>query len=116
MVMTAAVVLMFVSRYAVVKGDFARESTFSEQFESAIDSSDPDAGIALTHELVKLFDGQMLVGFEECEQNSIALLGPFQTDAFEMLLKTILRLAQPFLRDRDRIIDAFLQHFRAFLA
>jgi hypothetical protein len=33
-----------------------------------------------------------------------------------MLLKAILRLPQPFLRDRDRIIDAFLQHFSAFLA
>jgi hypothetical protein len=29
-----------------------------------------------------------------------------------VLLKTILRLAQPFLRNRDGIIDAFLQHFR----
>lgn len=116
MVMAAAVVLMLVSSNAIVECDFAREPTLGEQLERAIDGRDADAGIAFAHELVKLLDGEVLVSFKKGEEDGVALLGPFQAYAFEMLLKPILRLAQPFLRDRDRIIDAFLQHFRAFLA
>src|ERR1051326_8890712 len=114
--MTAAVVLMLVPRNAIVKGDFAGEPTLGEQLESAINRGDTDARIAFPHELVELLDREVLVSFEESEEDGIALLGPFQPDAFEMLLKAIFLLAQPFLRDRDRIIDAFLQHFSAFLA
>lgn len=114
--MAAAVVLMLVARNAVVKGNFARESALGEQLERAIDGGHADSRIALAYELMKLLDGEVLVSFKKGEEDGVALLGPFQADAFEMLLKAILRLAQPFLRDRDRIIDAFLQHFRAFLA
>src|SRR6185437_1804408 len=114
--MAAAVVLMLVPRNAIMKGDFAGQSTFSEQLKRAINRGHADAGIALAHELVELLDRQVLVSFEEGEEDSIALLGPFQANTFEMLLKTILRFAQPLLRDRDRVIDAFLQHFSAVLA
>lgn len=115
-VMAAPIVLMLIASDAVVECDFAGQSALGEQFESAIDRSHADPGIALTHELVKLFDGEMFMSFEKSEEDSVALLGPFQADTFQMLLKTILGLPQPLLRDRDGIIDAFLQHFRAFLA
>jgi hypothetical protein len=115
-VMAATVVLVLIPRNAVVKGDFAGESAFSEQLKRSINRRHADAWIALAHELVELLDREVLVSFEKGKKNSIALLGPFQADAFQMLLKAILRLPQPFLRDRDRIIDAFLQHFSAFLA
>lgn len=115
-VMATAVVLMLVARNAIVKGDFAGESALGKQLERAINRCDADAWITFAHELVKLFDREVLVSFEKGKKDGIALLGPFQADAFQVLLKTILRLAQPFLRNRDGIIDAFLQHFRAFLA
>jgi hypothetical protein len=46
-VMAAAVVLMLVAGDAVVKGDFAGEATFGEQFEGSIDGGVADAGIFL---------------------------------------------------------------------
>jgi hypothetical protein len=114
--MAAAVVLMLVPRNAIMKGDFAGQSTLREQLKRAINRGYANSRIALAHELVELLDREVLVSFQKGEENGIALLGPFQADALQMLLKAILRLAQPFLRDRDRIIDAFLQHFSAFLA
>ena len=112
--MAASIVLVLVASNAIMKSHFARETALGEQLEGAIDRGNSDARVAFAHELVKLFDGKVLVSFKEGEKNRIALLSPFEADAFEMLLKTKLRLAQPLLRDRDRIIDAFLQHFSAF--
>ena len=116
MMMAAAIVLMLVTRDAVVERDLAGESAFCQQLQRAIHRSKANARIAFAHELMKLFDGEVLVRFEECEEDGVTLLGPFQADAFEMLLKSILCFTQPFLRDRDWIINAFLQHLRAFLA
>ena len=48
-VVAASVVLMFVARNSVVKGNFGGESTFGEKLESAVDSGVADAGIFLLH-------------------------------------------------------------------
>jgi hypothetical protein len=52
----------------------------------------------------------MFVSLKESKQDRVALLGPLQTDSFQMLMKAILRLAERFPRDRHMVIYAFLKH------
>ena len=52
----------------------------------------------------------MLVSLEEGEQDCIPLLRLLQTDTFQVLMKTILGLAEGFPRDGQVIINALLKH------
>lgn len=55
-------VVMLVMRASVAKPDFARESCFGQEFESAIDGRLPYAGIFFLHEPVEIFVGEMFFG------------------------------------------------------
>ena len=107
---TATVVLVLVAGDAIVEGDFACQSAFGEKFERAVDGGKSNARIALPHELVKLFSREMLVGLEKGEQDGIALLSLLQTDTFQVLMETLLRLAKGFPRNRYVVINALLKH------
>src|SRR5690349_1436190 len=108
--MAATIVLVFVTRDAVVKRDLTRQSTFGQKLQRAINRRKANARIALAYELMKLFGGEVLVSFEKREQDGVALLSPLEADTLQMLLEAVLRLAQRLLQDRNVIIDAFLQH------
>lgn len=109
-VMAAAVVLVFVASNPVVEGDFTGQSALGQQLQRAIYRGKADSGIAFAHQLVQLFGGEMFVGLKEGKQNSVALLGLFESNFLQVLMKTVLRLAQRFARDGNGIIDAFLKH------
>ncbi len=49
-VMAAAIVLMLVARDAIMKGDFARQSAFGQQFEGAIHGGVADADVLLLYQ------------------------------------------------------------------
>jgi hypothetical protein len=106
----AAIVLMFVTRDAIVKSNFAGQSTFGEQFQSTVHSGEADMGILLLHQPVQFVDGEMLAGFKEGAQNGIALRRVFQADTLEMLMQNLLRFTHHLWRDAGLVVDAFLQH------
>jgi hypothetical protein len=54
----------------------------------------------------------MLVSLKEGKQDGVALLGLLQANSFQVLMETILGIAQGFPRDRDVIINALLEHRR----
>jgi len=109
-VMAAAVVLVLEARNAIVKGDFAGQSAFGEQFQRAIDSGIADAGVFFLHEAVQFIGGKMVAGFEEGTQDGVALLGLLQPDIFQMAVQDLLSLADHLSRDGGLIIDSLLQH------
>jgi hypothetical protein len=108
--MTAAVVLMLVAGDAIVKGHFAGQSAFGKELQRAIHSRETNARIALANKLVKLFRREVLVGFKKREQDGVALFRPLEADPLQMLMKTLLRLAQGLPRNRSLIINPLLQH------
>jgi len=109
-VMAASVVLVLVAGDVVVKGYFAGEAAFGEEFECAIDRREADAGIFFLDQPVQFADGKMFSRFEESLQDGVALSGVFESDAFEVLVQNLLRLASHFAGDCWLIVDAFLQH------
>jgi hypothetical protein len=110
MVMTAAIVLVLITRNAVVESDFAGQPATGEEFQRAVDGGEADAGIGFLDQAVQFVGGEMFAGFEESSQNGVALFGLFQADAFEMLAKNSFRFADAFRRDSRLIVDSFLQH------
>jgi hypothetical protein len=111
-VMAAAVVLVLEARNPIVKGDFAGQSAFGEQFQRAIDSGIADAGVFFLHEAVQFISGKMVAGFEEGPQDGISLAGLLEAHAFEMAVQNALGFANHLAGDGGLIIDAFLQHGR----
>jgi len=109
-VMIAAVVLVFVAGNAVVEGDFAGQSASGEEFQSAIDSSEPDTRIGLLDQAMQLVDRQVLASFEKRSKDGVALLRLLQADATEVLQKNAFCLAHVLARDGRLIVDTFLQH------
>jgi hypothetical protein len=109
-VMAAAVVLMFVTRNPVIKGDFTRESTVGQQLERAIHRCVSDAAIFFLHQTMQFIGRQMIPCFEERAQDRIALCGLLQPNLLEMTMKNALGLAHHFTRDCGLIVDASLQH------
>ena len=108
--MAPAIVLMLIAGDAVVKGDFAGQSTFGEQFQGAIDGSETDAGIFLLHQPVQFVDGKVLASFEESPQDSVALRRMLQTDTLKMLMQNLLGFTHHLGRDAGLIVNALLQH------
>ena len=90
----AAIVLMLVASDAIVKCNFACQSTLSQQLQGTIDCREANTRISLAYELVELLGGEMFVGLEEGEQDRVALLRPLEADALQVLMKALLRLAQ----------------------
>jgi ABC-type uncharacterized transport system permease subunit len=62
-VMIAPVVLMFVTRDAVVESDFAGQSAARQQLKSSIDRREPDARISLLDEAMQFVDRKVFAGF-----------------------------------------------------
>jgi hypothetical protein len=102
--------LVLKPRDAIMEGDLARESALGEQLERAIDGGDAYLGVALLHETVELFDGEVLAGLDEGAEDGVTLLGVLQADALQMLMEALLSVAQGFARERRVVIDPFLQH------
>jgi hypothetical protein len=111
--MTAAVVLVFVARNAVVKKDLAREATSGQELERAINGRGSDARIFLFHQTVELLDREMLAGFEEGTQDGVPLFGLFQADLAEVPQEDALGFAHTFPRDCGLIVNALLKHVLA---
>jgi hypothetical protein len=105
--MRAAIVLMFVARYSIVKGQLGCESTFGEELERAVDRRETDLRILLLYEPVKLIGGEMIANFEESLEDGVALLGMFEAHSFQMRMEYLLRFSQHFLRHRRLIVDPF---------
>jgi len=110
MVVAATVVLVLIAGNAIVKRNFTGKPTFCQQLEGAINGRKSYAWIALADELVKLLSREMLMSFEEGEQDGIALLRLLQTNPFQVLMKTVLGFAQRFARNRYLVINALLKH------
>ena len=109
-VMTAAVVLVLVTRDAVVKGDFAGQATTRQKLQRPVDGGETDARIGFLDQSVQFVGREMFTSFEEGPQNRAALFGLFESDAFEMLQENSFGLADALRRDGRLIVDSFLQH------
>ena len=109
-VMTAAIVLVFVARYAVMKSHFAGQSTTRQQLQRPIDSSEADARIGFFDQPMQFVDGEMFARFQESPKNRAALSSLLQADALKMLQENAFRFADVFPRDNFLIVDSFLQH------
>jgi len=110
MVMTTPVVLMFITRNAIVKGDFASQPAARQKLQRAIDSSEPDAGIGLLNQPMQFVDGKMFARFEESPKDGVALASLLQANAFQMLKKDAFGFADILPRDGQLIVDSLLQH------
>ncbi len=109
-VMTAAVVLMLVTRDAVVKGNFAGQSATSQKLQRPVDSGESYARIGFFDQPMQFVDREMFASFKERPQNCVALFGLLQAHATEMLQENSFRLADVLPRDGRLIVDSFLQH------
>lgn len=103
----SAIVLVLVARHTVVESDLTRKPTFSQQLEGSIDSSEADVRILLFHQTVKFIGREVISGFQEGTQDRIALLRMFQANAFQVLVKNVLRLAHHLARNGGLIVYAF---------
>ena len=110
MVMTAAVVLVFVTRDAVVKSDFAGQAASREEFQSAVDSRKADARVGFFDQSMQFVRREMFTSFKESPQDRAALFGLLQADTFEMPKKNSFGFADVFPRDGRLIVDSILQH------
>jgi len=107
-VMTAAVVLVFVTRDAVVESDFAGQAATRQQLQRPVDGSETDARIGFLDQSVQFVSREMFTSFKEGPQNRAALFGLFESDAFEMLQENSFSFAHVLSRDGWLIVDSFL--------
>ena len=109
-VMAAPVVLVFVTRNAVVEGDLAGQAALGQQLQRAVDGSKPDASVFFLDQAVKFVGGKMIAGLDKSAQDGIALCRLFQPDALQVAMKDLLGFADHLARDGGLIIDALLKH------
>lgn len=109
-VMAAPIVLVLIAGNAIMKGDFAGESTFGEQLERAINSGIADTRIFFLHQAMKFVGREMVAGFKESAQNRIALRRLLEANLLQMAVQNVLRLAHHLARQRGLIVDTLLQH------
>jgi hypothetical protein len=108
--MAAPVVLVLVTRNAIVKCYFTGQPGVRQQFKRPVDGSESDVGILLFHQLIQFIGREMSAGFQKSPQNCAALLGLLQTDASQMPQENVFGLADVLGRDARLIVDSFLQH------
>src|SRR5215472_17796209 len=108
--MAAPVVLVLVTRDAVMKRHLARQPAFGQQFQRAIDGGKPDLGVFLPHQLKQIIGRKVFARIQKSAQNRVPLLGVFQTHALQMAVKDVLCLADHLARYAGLIVNAFLQH------
>jgi len=109
-VMAAAIVLVLVAGDAIVKGDFARQPAFGQQFEGTVHGGIADADVLLLYQPMQFVGGKMVASLEEGAEDGVALRRLLQAHAFEVLMEDSLGLADHLARDRGLVIDALLQH------
>src|SRR5208337_5561090 len=109
-VVTAAVVLMFVTCDAVVKSDFAGQAATGQKFQRPVNGGEADARVGFLDQAVQFVGRKMFPSFQEGPQNCAALLGLLQADAFEVLQENPFGFADVLARDGRLIVDSFLQH------
>jgi len=109
-VMVAAVVLMFITRDAIMKRNFAGQSATREQLQSPVDGGESDARVGALNQSMQFVDGEMLTGLEKSPQDGAALFRLLKADALEMAKKDFLGLADTLARDDGLIVNTFLQH------
>ncbi len=107
--MAAPVVLMFVSGYTVMKGNFTCQPAFGKQLKRAVHGGKADLWVFLLYQAVQFVRRKMLPRLQERAQNRIALFGVLQTYAFQMSVKNLLRLAHHFPGDAGLVINSLLQ-------
>lgn len=110
MVMAAPVVLVLITRDAIVEGYFTREPTFGEQLESPIHRSESNARVFLLHKAVQFIRREVLARFQKGSQNRVPLRRLFQSHSLEMAMEDGLRLEYHLARDAGLIVNSFLQH------
>ena len=106
----AAVVLVLLAGDAIMKSDLAGQAAFRQQFQSAVDGSETDAGIFLLHQPVQFVGGEVLACLQERSQYGVALRRMFQANTLEMPMQNLLRFADHLGRDAGLIVNALLQH------
>ena len=92
-VMASPIVLMFVARDSVVKGDFAGQPAIGEQLERPVDGSESDVSVFLLYQLVEFVGREMCAGLEKRPENRAALFGLLQANPSEMPKEYAFRLA-----------------------
>jgi hypothetical protein len=106
----AAVVLVLVAGNSIMKSDFAGQTAFRQQFQGAVNCGETDAGIFLLHQSVQFVSREVLSGFEESSQDSVALRSMFQADPLQMPMQNLLRLTDHLGGDAGLVVNALLQH------
>jgi len=109
-VMTAAVVLVLVTRDAVVKSNFAGQSATCQKLQRPVDGGETDARIGFLDQSMQFVDREMFASLDERPQNCVTLFGLLQADAAEMLQENSFSLADILPRDGRLIVNPFLQH------
>ena len=109
----AAVELVFVAGNAIMKGDFACQSTFRQQLQRPINRRESDFGIFFSREPEKLIGGKVVARLQEGAQNRVALVRMLQTHSFQVLVEDVLGLAHGFTSGRCMIVNSSLQHGEA---
>jgi hypothetical protein len=110
MVMTAAIVLMFITRDAVMKRDFTSQAATGQKLQRPIDRGETDTRIGFFYQPVQFVDGKMFASFKESSQNRVPLPGLFQANTTKMLKKNSFRFAHAFPRNCRLVVDSLLQH------
>ena len=108
--MAAAIVLVLVASDAIMKGDFAGQSAFGQQFKRAIDRGKTDTRIFLVYQAMQFVGREMIAGFKKRAQDGVALRSLLEAHALEMPVQDILRLPHHFAGNGGLVINAFLQH------
>jgi hypothetical protein len=106
----AAIVLVLVSRNAVMKRDFACQSAVGEQLQSAVDGRESDMRVFLFDQLGEFVSREMFASFKECPENRAALLRLLESHTPQMAQENSLGLAHIFRRDTQLIVNSLLQH------
>ena len=109
-VMAAPIVLVLITRDAIVKCHLAGQPALGQQFQRPINGGIADPGVFLFDQAMKFFGGKVLAGLQEGSQNGIALGSLLETNALQMLVENTLRFTHHFARNGGLVIDTFLQH------
>jgi hypothetical protein len=109
-VMAAPVVLMFVARDAVMKGDFAGQAAIGQELQGSVDGRESDVRVLLLYQPMQFVGREVLAGFQKRAQDGAALFRLFEPHAFEVPQKDTFSFANVLPRNRWLIVDAFLQH------
>jgi hypothetical protein len=102
--MIAPLVLVFVTRDAVVERHLAGQPTLGQQLQSAIHGGEPDALILFLDQAGQFVGGKMVARIEKSAQDGVALFRALQADALQMGMEHFFHIAHHLARDRQLIV------------